>query len=208
VISFTKLRERSPVLSPTHLQRWAIWTAALLAVLPAFLCLAVVRLAEAPATEGSTNLGTAALFFGLLLALLLGASLALFFLAVLETAGGGPPGVQSSWGGLGGGLGGWRLSPSLVYFLGALFLAGLFGYVTHRIVGSQEFHAWSGVPAASAGDQEEKPPADAGTSTGAETGTASPADSGTDKTAQPGGETSGSDAGPSEQTPSEPATGG
>ncbi len=127
------------------LPRWALWTAAGLAALPAVLCALVFWLTADTATPA--GLRAAALLFGLLLALLLGAALALFFLAFTETAGGGPPSVESSWGGLGGGLGGWRLSPALVYFLGALFLAGLFGFLAHRIVGSEEFRAWSGVPA-------------------------------------------------------------
>lgn len=33
------------------------------------------------------------------------------------------PAFESHWGGLGGGLGGWRVSPSLLYLLGALGFA-------------------------------------------------------------------------------------
>lgn len=41
----------------------------------------------------------------------------IFFIAVLR---GDAPLVETHWGGIGGSLGGWRLSKSLVYFLGAL----------------------------------------------------------------------------------------
>lgn len=144
-------------MSSSLLPRWAVWTAAGLAALPALLFALVFWLAGDPATPGPSSLRTAALLFGLLLAVLLGAALAFFFLAFTETARGGPPSVESSWGGLGGGLGGWRLSPALVYFLTALFLAGLFGYLADRVVGSKEFHAWSGVPAVESRQETEKP---------------------------------------------------
>ncbi len=168
-------------MSSTLLPRWAIWTAAALALFPALLCALVLWLAAGPVTPATAGLRTAALLFGLLSAVLLGAALALFFLAFTATARGGPPSVESSWGGLGGGLGGWRLSPALVYFLGALFLAGLFGYLTHRIVGSTEFATWSGVAApAAANGAKKEPKKEAGTAGKA-------AGAGAEKPAAPGG---------------------
>ncbi|MCB9765067.1 MAG: hypothetical protein H6739_35160 [Alphaproteobacteria bacterium] len=42
------------------------------------------------------------------------------------------PTLESHWGGLGGGLGGWRISPSLVYLLGALWFGGMLVVVAER----------------------------------------------------------------------------
>lgn len=36
------------------------------------------------------------------------------------------PRIETSWGGLGGGLGGWRMSPALACLLGALVFGGVF----------------------------------------------------------------------------------
>jgi hypothetical protein len=49
---------------------------------------------------------------------------------------GDPPALQRSWGGLGGGVGGWRMSLSLVYFLGAFFFGGFAGVLVLRDVES------------------------------------------------------------------------
>ncbi|MCB9745795.1 MAG: hypothetical protein H6740_24685, partial [Alphaproteobacteria bacterium] len=38
------------------------------------------------------------------------------------------PTLETHWGGLGGGLGGWRASPSLIYLVGALWFGGLLAY--------------------------------------------------------------------------------
>lgn len=38
---------------------------------------------------------------------------------------GGSVSVESNWGGFGGGLGGWRLSPALILFVASLFFAGI-----------------------------------------------------------------------------------
>lgn len=53
------------------------------------------------------------MLFGVLTALFA----VIFFLSVIR---GDAPLVETHWGGIGGSLGGWRLSKSLVYFLGAL----------------------------------------------------------------------------------------
>lgn len=82
---------------------------------------------------------------GTLLAALLGASLALLFLAVTEIFRGEPPAVESHWGGFGGGLGGWRISSSLAYLLAALFLGGLFGALTLTGLESEVARKWLGV---------------------------------------------------------------
>jgi hypothetical protein len=39
------------------------------------------------------------------------------------------PVIESHWGGLGGGLSGWRISASLLYFAGAVCLAAVFAWV-------------------------------------------------------------------------------
>lgn len=38
------------------------------------------------------------------------------------------PTLETHWGGLGGGLGGWRASPALIYLVGALWFGGLLAY--------------------------------------------------------------------------------
>ena len=58
-------------------------------------------------------------FFGLLTAFFAGR----FALAVERDP--DRPGFESHWGGLGGGLGGWRVSTSLVYLMAAIAFAGL-----------------------------------------------------------------------------------
>jgi hypothetical protein len=56
--------------------------------------------------------------------LLLAAGAVVFLvLAVRRAAAGGSFGVDSHWGGFGGGLGGWRISPPLAYLLAGLALA-------------------------------------------------------------------------------------
>jgi hypothetical protein len=58
-----------------------------------------------------------------LLAILGGLALWFSWIFVRSMAKDGPPQVESNWGGLGGGLGGWRFSESLVYVLCALTFA-------------------------------------------------------------------------------------
>jgi hypothetical protein len=43
--------------------------------------------------------------------------------------------VETSWGGFGGGLGGWTLSPSLVYLIATLALAGMLCMAVSRAAG-------------------------------------------------------------------------
>ena len=98
------------------------------------------------ASPVSANLELMAVTVGLLLVSLLVGSLLLLFLALRETARGRPPSLETSWGGFGGGLGGWHLSPALTYLLAALFLGGLLGVLAVRVMDSPAFHAWAGVP--------------------------------------------------------------
>jgi hypothetical protein len=42
------------------------------------------------------------------------------------------PGVESHWGGLGGGLSGWQISLSLTYFIGSVIFGGLFSLLALR----------------------------------------------------------------------------
>jgi hypothetical protein len=42
------------------------------------------------------------------------------------------PEIASHWGGFGGGVGGWRISPTIVYLIGALFFGSLLALVVHR----------------------------------------------------------------------------
>ena len=135
-------------MTSSNLPRWVPWVATVLLVLPVSLALVVTWQTEPPPAPASANLGHTALAVGLLLAVLLGGALALLFLALAETAAGGPPSLETSWGGFGGGLGGWNLSPALTYLLVALFLGGLFGVLANRVVGSSAFQAWAGIEAA------------------------------------------------------------
>jgi hypothetical protein len=53
--------------------------------------------------------------------------LALWFLwGFMQTVRDDPPRIESHWGGFGGGLGGWRMSPSLAYLLGAIAFGVMF----------------------------------------------------------------------------------
>lgn len=84
------------------------------------VCLLVVVLAAAWWQGGVSLVGAVAMaFFG---------SLALLFvvLLVVTLERGGSVGFESAWGGLGSGLGGWRLSAPLVYLLGAVVAGVLF----------------------------------------------------------------------------------
>ena len=63
-----------------------------------------------------------------LLAILGGLSLWFAWMFVSSVEREGPPQVETNWGGLGGGLGGWRCSASLVYGLCALTLAVCTGF--------------------------------------------------------------------------------
>jgi hypothetical protein len=45
---------------------------------------------------------------------------------------GQPFGVESHWGGLGGGLGGWRVSPQVIYLVAALVFAGMLTALASR----------------------------------------------------------------------------
>ena len=51
---------------------------------------------------------------------------AMLLLGFWKTVGEDPPRVDSHWGGFGGGLGGWHMSASLAYLLGALAFAIMF----------------------------------------------------------------------------------
>lgn len=151
-------------MSSSNHSRWVSLVAAILVVLPVAIVLVVTWPNETPPISG--NLERAALVVGFLLAALLGGALGLLFLALAETARGGPPSLETSWGGFGGGLGGWSLSPALTYLLAALFLGGLFGVLVDRVVESSAFHAWAGDTDAVA--EGEEPVREIGASGGAE----------------------------------------
>jgi hypothetical protein len=66
----------------------------------------------------------------LLIAVVLTYQLVLVLTALTrEVQGGGAPAVESHWGGFGGGMGGWRVSPALSYVFAALLLAALVGSI-------------------------------------------------------------------------------
>jgi hypothetical protein len=60
----------------------------------------------------------------------------------------GPPRVDSHWGGLGGGLGGWRLSASLVYLIGACAFGVLVTVTALRIAQHDRLTGAGGGPSA------------------------------------------------------------
>lgn len=71
------------------------------------------------------------LWIATLITLALGTTYFLFLFAQrLEQ--GGPPEIETHWGGIGGGLGGWRMSRSLGYLLVAMALAALFSFFLLR----------------------------------------------------------------------------
>lgn len=86
------------------------------ALVTGVLLYAAVRLDEMPATRAATLYA-------------FGAATGWFlqrFHATMQQE--GWPGMETHWGGLGGGLGGWRVSPSVVYLMGALSFGGLLAY--------------------------------------------------------------------------------
>lgn len=90
------------------------------ALVTGVLLYAAVRLGEMPATRAATlyAFGAATGWF-----------LQRFHATMQEE---GWPGMETHWGGLGGGLGGWRVSPSVVYLMGALSFGGLLAYSIPR----------------------------------------------------------------------------
>lgn len=93
-------------------------------VQPAVQAPAVTTPAPTPAPSGVERvLGelTPPIIAALLLLLAIAFSLALF----VEISRGGSVAIESSWGGFGGGLGGWRLSAGLVYLLAVLFFGAM-----------------------------------------------------------------------------------
>lgn len=84
--------------------------------------------------EGSPSLATAfdlaqrlvLAAYAVVLLLLLAGTVALVVLMVTHMKHGDLPGIQTHWGGLGGGLGGWQASRSLACLLGAVTFASLF----------------------------------------------------------------------------------
>lgn len=60
-----------------------------------------------------------------------------------------PLSVESHWGGLGGGLGGWRISPALIYMLGAIAFGVMLSAVVIRMFPTT---AGGGGPPAAAAD--------------------------------------------------------
>ncbi len=56
------------------------------------------------------------------------------------------PRLETSWGGLGGGLGGWRISPALAWLLGALLFGSAFTFTTLSAAGLERASA-AAIPA-------------------------------------------------------------
>jgi hypothetical protein len=52
---------------------------------------------------------------------------------VREMEGHGTPGIESHWGGYGGGTGGWRLSPSLAYLIAMGVMAALLAVLARSL---------------------------------------------------------------------------
>lgn len=90
--------------------RRSLWAALLLVVFLSGLVFALMR-GEVTGLRASG------------LALAGGVTLWFLHLFVSSLEDGQWPAFESHWGGLGGGLGGWRVSPSLLYLLGALGFA-------------------------------------------------------------------------------------
>jgi hypothetical protein len=86
---------------------------------------------SAPAEAASMLTVASTLWMATLVALAFGTTYFLFlFVRLLEQ--GGPPEIETHWGGIGGGLGGWRMSRSLGYLLVAMVLAALFSFFLLR----------------------------------------------------------------------------
>jgi len=87
--------------------------------------------ASAPVEATSMLTLASTLWMATLVALALGTTYFLFlFVQRLEQ--GGPPEIETHWGGIGGGLGGWRMSRSLGYLLVAMALSALFTFFLLR----------------------------------------------------------------------------
>jgi hypothetical protein len=88
-------------------------------------------ISSAPVEATSMLTLASILWMATLVALALGTTYFLFlFVQRLEQ--GGPPEIETHWGGIGGGLGGWRMSRSLGYLLVALGLSALFTFFLLR----------------------------------------------------------------------------
>ena len=66
--------------------------------------------------------------------LLLLVAIVFAFLLVVEVSRGGPVAIESFWGGFGGGIGGWRLSPGLVYLIVMIFFGAMSSMAVMRII--------------------------------------------------------------------------
>lgn len=130
--------------------------AVLLTVLP-FGIFALTYWLGGWATYGEAPLPLLVFVVGSLLSLLLGASLALFLFFLTAMAQGSSVGIESSWGGFGGGLGGWRISSALAFLLGALFFAGAFATVAIQVGQHNAFRKWVGVPLVVEPSEVDKP---------------------------------------------------
>src|SRR5262249_61640630 len=53
----------------------------------------------------------------------------ILLLGFIQTVRDDPPGIQTHWGGFGGGLGGWRISSSLAFLIGAIAFGAMFAVV-------------------------------------------------------------------------------
>jgi hypothetical protein len=93
---------------------------------------------RAPAPEGAYVFSPegAALLATVVVILCLGACVAVFLRLVVRAASVDDTVVESHWGGFGGGLGGWRVSPAILYLTVAVCFGALLTTVTLRLVRS------------------------------------------------------------------------
>lgn len=82
--------------------------------------------------------------------MLLGVTVVLL-IGMLVSARSESPSVESHWGGFGGGLGGWRISPSLAFLLGAIAFGAMFTTVV-RTMADPDVRATREAPKPAAAD--------------------------------------------------------
>jgi hypothetical protein len=95
-----------------------------------------------------------------LLAFLALVALMLFFLFIQSMRYGSRLGIESHWGGFGGGLGGWRLSRSLAYLVSAIVLVSIFGLLSSQMTPILESKRPSGAATQDTTTVDENTPAD------------------------------------------------
>jgi len=93
---------------------------------------AEAKTAESKAATSAPTAGEVIAFLGLFV---LGGGALLFVHAfTVQIKAGNPVGIESHWGGLGGGLGGWRVSNALSCLIGCLVFAGAFSALAFKLL--------------------------------------------------------------------------